>query len=497
MGGNTASYIVFLCLMAQTISQETTTIPATTASTNEIVKETGICRKCRCVDTKVDCNEEGLTTFFSSADWAALKDFKPTHVDLSDNSFPNITAMAELPVQVLNLSRCNIELIAFGSFRDLQEMVVLDLSHNKLTYEKLSPHSFEGRYSAEEYEPLRSMRTLDLSYNNLHSLHQDLFEHMPELSELNLSGNPLGTADHVTLIAISSLPMLKILRMRSCNMDDIPDRLLHTPQYLEQLDISNNQLKAVPQELGETKNLVYLNLNQNPIEELDYNSHEFPGFPTLKKLKELHMCNMPKLVRVGISSLANLQSLEKLHMSFNEKLSYIDPKALARPDDIGEMFDYPPLTHLYLQSNNLTMLDSRLLARWDKLQDINVSDNPWLCDCSTQWMVSNLVTVVEGLHANASAEMACQEPIEMRGYNMKKLHELHREMRCLDKYGHRPERDGSILLGTLIGVLLAVPIMLALVLMWRQGYFACLGLRGPASFSRAFYKRAPADDNYI
>ncbi|XP_060809017.1 leucine-rich repeat neuronal protein 3 [Amyelois transitella] len=497
MGGKTGTYVIFLCLMTQVICQETNAAVALSASSDEIIKETGICRKCKCEDTKIDCNEQGLTTFFSSSDWASLAPLKPTHVDLSDNSFVNVTAMAELPVQMLNLSRCNIEFIAYSSFRDLQQMVVLDLSHNKLTYEKLSPHAFEGRYAAEEYEPLRAMRTLNLAYNDLHSLNQDLFEHMPELTELDLSGNPLGTVDHVTLIAISSLPMLKVLRMRSCNMKEIPDRLLHTPRYLERLDISDNQLTAIPQELDETKNLVYLNLNQNPIEELDVNSEEFPGFPRLKKLMELHMCNMPKLTRVGISSLAGLENLERLHMSYNEKLSYIDPKALARPDDIGEMFVYPQLTHLYLQSNNLSSIDSRLLARWDNLQDIAVSDNPWLCDCTNQWMVSNLVTYIEVIHPNATAEMSCQEPIEMRGYNMKHLHEVHRDMRCLDKYGHRPEKDGAILLGTLIGVLLAVPIMLALVLMWRQGYFAWIGLRGPSPMSRAFYKRAPADDNYI
>lgn len=69
---------------------------------------------------------------------------------------------------------------------------------------------FQGRFMPEEYEPLAALRTLNLAYNDLHSLHQDLFEHMPELEELDLSGNPLTTIDHVTLIAISSLPMLKV-----------------------------------------------------------------------------------------------------------------------------------------------------------------------------------------------------------------------------------------------------------------------------------------------
>ncbi|XP_059056388.1 leucine-rich repeat neuronal protein 3-like [Achroia grisella] len=467
------------------------------ADTDNVVLESGICRQCKCADTKVDCTEQGLIKFFSKSEWDALQLMKPTHVDMSENSFINITVMADLPIQVLNLSRCGIQFIESTSFRDLQEMVTLDLSHNKLTSAKLSPHAFEGRYSPEEYEPLISMRNLNLAYNDLHSLHQDLFEHLPELAELDLSGNPLTTIDQVTLIAISSLPMLKVLRLRSCQLTEIPDKFLHTPRYLERLDISDNELTAVPQELEETKNLIYLNLNQNPIVELIADSEDNPGFPNLRKLKELHMCNMPELKAIGAGTLAGLEALENLHMSYNPKLSTIDPKALARVDDIGETYDWPLIKELYLQSNNLSGIDSRLIARWDILTVIEVANNPLSCDCTTQWMVDNLVPAIESLKVNASENLVCQEPIEMRGYTMKHLHDIHRNMRCLDKYGNRPERDGAILLGLLIGVLLAVPVMLALVLMWRNGYFAWAGLRGPSVASRAFYKRAPDDDNYM
>ena len=72
-----------------------------------------------------------------------LKEFKPTEVDLSENVIVNVTAIAELPVKVLNLSHCSISYIENASFKDLQQMEVLDLSHNKLTTEKLSPHAFE------------------------------------------------------------------------------------------------------------------------------------------------------------------------------------------------------------------------------------------------------------------------------------------------------------------------------------------------------------------
>ncbi|XP_068621969.1 leucine-rich repeat neuronal protein 3-like [Battus philenor] len=499
MSGHLISCLAFVILfIGVTLTADTTTVaPNTTQKTpKEVANETGICRKCICKDNKVNCFDQGIKDFFSLEEWNDLKELKPTTVDLSENHIVNVTLIGDLPIQVLNLSRCSIEFIQTASFRDLQEMTTLDLSHNKLTSDKLSPHAFEGRFAPEEYEPLAAMRKLNLAYNDLHSLHQDLFEHLPELTELDLSGNPLTTIDQVTIIAISSLPMLKVLRMRSCQLTEIPDKFLHTPRYLERLDISDNKLTAVPQELEETKNLVFLNLNQNPIVELDVTSENYPGFPRLRKLQELHMCNMKALRSIGAGSLAGLENLQSLHMSFNPKLSHLDPKAMARPDDIGETYDWPPVRELYLQSNNLSELDTRFLPRWDLLKSIDVSNNPFLCDCSTQWMVDVLVPIIDAKNINSTANMICNEPVEMKGYTMKHLHDIHRTMRCVDKYGHQPEKDGAMLLGTLIGVLLAVPIMLTLMLLWRHGYFAWLGLRGPVDVSRAFYKRAPADDSY-
>ncbi|KAH9630895.1 hypothetical protein HF086_014636 [Spodoptera exigua] len=274
-----ACVIVGFLAVAVTCDEATnaTDVVATTTRKPIPYQDSNICKLCKCEDTKVDCYDQSITTFFTKKEWEDIIDLKPSTVDLSENRFVNITVIADLTIEVLNLSRCNIEFIENGSFRDLQEMRVLDLSHNKLTSSNLSPHAFEGRFAPEEYEPLASMRILNLAYNDLHSLNQDLFEHMPELEELDLSGNPLTTIDHVTLVAISSLPMLKVLRMRSCELDEIPSKFLHTPLYLENLDLSDNKLTAVPQELEEAKNLVYLNLNQNPISQLDMNSEDNPS----------------------------------------------------------------------------------------------------------------------------------------------------------------------------------------------------------------------------
>lgn len=55
------------------------------------------------------------------------------------------------------------------------------------------------------------------------------------------------------------------------------------------------------------------------------------------------------------------------------------------------------------------------------------------------------------------SNFSCQEPIEMSGKSILDLHSIQYNMRCLDYYNNRPERDGILLVGILIGVILAVP----------------------------------------
>lgn len=67
------------------------------------------------------------------------------------------------------------------------------------------------------------------------------------------------------------------------------------------------------------------------------------------------MCNMASLRRIGPGALAGLESLSKLHLSLNPQLAEIDPKALARADDIGETYVWPPIkevsAYIFLISN--------------------------------------------------------------------------------------------------------------------------------------------------
>lgn len=89
--------------------------------------------------------------------------------------------------------------------------------------------------------------------------------------------------------------------------------------------------------------------------------------------------------------------------------------------------------------------------------------------------------------------LVCAAPPEHEGKNLTSL--SNRSLRCLDLYNARPEKDAMILVGILIGILLAIPVCLTIFIFWRRGFFFWGG-SGPASFSRAFYKRTKNDEEF-
>lgn len=113
-------------------------------------------------------------------------------------------------ITFIDLSHNEIKFIEKGAFRDLILIEEINLSHNKLTSDVLLPDVFEGRYDETVYEPLKELKTLRLSYNLLHSLKPDLFEHFPALENLFLDNNPFTIIDAVSETTISSVPKLRV-----------------------------------------------------------------------------------------------------------------------------------------------------------------------------------------------------------------------------------------------------------------------------------------------
>lgn len=53
-----------------------------------------------------------------------------------------------------------------------------------------------------------------------------------------------------------------------------------------------------------------------------------------------------------------------------------------------------------MKSNQLGYLEHNLLGQWDELDVIDLTGNPWICDCKNQWMVSTLIPKIKKMPSN-------------------------------------------------------------------------------------------------
>ncbi|XP_043595808.1 leucine-rich repeat neuronal protein 3-like [Bombus pyrosoma] len=445
-----------------------------------------LCTVCNCIDDIIDCDNRNLTHHLEGGQWSN-KTIKIA--SFNGNLLVHVKPFPKIEIRKLSLQKNKITRIDPRAFKEIINLTELDLSHNQLTTENLKPGVFEGKFSSDAYEPLEKLVVLNLAHNVLHSLHQDLFEHMESLKVLNLSWNQFSRIDERTSIAISSLPYLEELDLSYCGLKTLSDVHFYSSRSLRKLNLSGNLLTSVPKALEETTMLEVLYLDENPIQIID---HLYP-FPLIPKLKELSLCCMPHLTIVGPYAFSGLMSLEHLRIENCPKLESIDDYALATQNN-SEVPVWPPLKKLDLSDNALRYLPQQLVARWDWLEKLDLMNNKWSCDCNNQYLIGTLLPKYgKKLMGDELDSLICAFPPEHAGKNLSSL--SHRSLRCLDLNNARPERDATILIGVLVGLLLAIPVCLTIFVFWRRGFFFC-GTQGPATFSRAFYKRATDDDEF-
>ncbi|XP_074110663.1 uncharacterized protein LOC141534918 isoform X1 [Cotesia typhae] len=452
------------------------------------IQNLNICDICECKEKEINCTSRHLTHHFENSLWPSI----PLElVTFENNSIVHLKKFTNVSINKLIFRHNRISKIDDNAFQEIRNLSQLDLSHNQLTSSILLPTVFTGerKYAPDEWEALPQLQVLNLGDNNLHTLNQDLFEHIPNVEILILSGNPLEVIDDSIIKALNNLYHLQELHLEDCNLETLPEYVFHFHKTsLKILHLNENRFTKIPTALKYATVLEYLNLDENPIQNLD----EKNAFPNLPKLKRLSLCSLPYLTNVGRYVFSELPVMEELYLCDCPRLINIDEDSLVMHSINSAI--WPPLKTLDLSNNALKYLSANLLGgMWHKLEKLILLNNDWSCDCQNQYLITQLLPMRgRALMQDDVDKLFCIAPPEHAGKNLTSL--SHRTLRCLDRYGARPERDAAILLGILIGLLLALPITLTLFFLWRRGFFF-FGRQKPASFSRAFYNRTSTNDN--
>lgn len=223
-----------------------------------------------------------------------------------------------------------------------QETEVLLLNNNNLT---VLPNDFLVK--PENYKKLKA---IDLSNNNLITIHNETFKNLSQLRILNLNDNQIQmTGDNYYSKLFLGLDNLEVLQLKNSFGEKHLDL-----NFIEVLDNILKDSKLV--------NLKVLNLAENHI----------------------RLFNSPFIF-------CSLPALEKLYLSHNLLADQIELSLNCTPK----------LFILDLSNNYITRVNNQTIENYDESKltfHLNLTNNPWNCDCQLgpfiNWAQTTKVWVV-------------------------------------------------------------------------------------------------------
>lgn len=144
-----------------------------------------------------------------------------------------------------------------------------------------------NKYVLEDFNDLQR---IDLSYNDLQSLPEHLFEFTPSINFLNFSHNKLS------IIAASTFEQLKMLQLLDLSHNQIESDKFMTPlENLIHLNLTYNKLKNLTSTLNLKNDELHANFDKNPwncsflaeiVGKIDENRFYFGGKFRIGKVEE-------------------------------------------------------------------------------------------------------------------------------------------------------------------------------------------------------------------
>ncbi|XP_022651225.1 toll-like receptor Tollo [Varroa destructor] len=296
--------------------------------------------------------------------------------DMANNTFEHLNRLYSLRIE-----RCKLDKIPSKAFQGLSDLEHLSVK----TYNSDWGRRYPLLVSPASFTPLRSIQTLDLSYNNIERLPPGILCGLRHLQFANFTKNlfdeVLDMGFGPTAIAERCVTYVRELQVSSNRLRALPEKGFATLVHLEELRLDHNQLARM-----ETTALWGL----AKLERLDIANNMLVALPAAlfqptSKLSELYLRNN-SLSALPPGLFTGLDELKLLDLAYNQlsALGWLGPEvSLSR------------LLVLDLSYNRLTRLDASSFQSLINLQTLQLHDNliEFIAD-NTFSRLSNLQTLV-------------------------------------------------------------------------------------------------------
>uniref|UniRef100_A0A0K0F661 Uncharacterized protein n=1 Tax=Strongyloides venezuelensis TaxID=75913 RepID=A0A0K0F661_STRVS len=324
-----------------------------------------------------NCNLEKIPTSISK-----LNGLKA--LSLSDNKISNISkedfSNNYMSLEYLNLAGNFISEMDKDTLSSLVRLETLKIGH----------HNHASKSLMDEISKMGNLKAIDFAaIDGLSTISDNFFSKLTNLEELSFAGCSLNSINKTTF---KDLNNLRVLDLRVNLIENISVNAFKELHNLTHLSLAGNYLKSFNPDMWDgLDELKVLDLSFNELKMLNKSS-----FQRLSKtLKELNLAENKLLKKIDPHALSELVMLQKFNAS-STAIKDIDDKLFEQLASL-EVVDLSncmleeidknafaqqefSLKKLYLNGNKITKLAPSIIEKMEAIIEIDLSNNPWLCD---------------------------------------------------------------------------------------------------------------------